>query len=631
MNFQRDLILKAKKAYYEGNPIMSDDAFDTLLENYVNDHPEDSLPVETLEDNYTSEPYLSLKKMKTEEFLSWCFGKKVFIADKVDGVSIELTVVKGEIVRAITRGGKDRTKQVQQFLGEMYFGSNPCPLLRMRGELFIPRATFERKFKKDFANARNLTAGAVNSVNNLSEDLKEVGEFIAWRVMDGLDFKSHGRRLRYLSNYLTKSWSIMTTFPRFYDSVSGEKLKELEEFLKINESGEEIRSSTPYEIDGLVAFMDDLEYWGEESNDSHHVNAVAWKFTSLKATSIVREVVWSRGSSGNVTPVIKIDPVEIGGVTVKSINMFNYENLQSHNVGIGSTIIVERAGDVIPHLHQNITPEGQEVIKIDKPTECPLCESELIQDKKSIKCINPECSGNWKHPLIKYASIMDVKFMSEEIFEGLEQCYYEQDEKFSHPLIWLLCSDKDDFDSFITEGKLERFWSNLEESKKKLDQIKLISCMGVPSFSEKRFKSLFKTLKITSIQELYDDFVKKWHPNEQNMKPSDRDAIMYLKNNIDHLEEFLAYSNGKNLKPFEENEISGMEVVITGSAGSLKRKELKDLLQSNGIVLADSVNERTKFLICDDPNSSSSKMKKAQTLGTTIITWEDFSQSQLNS
>lgn len=629
MNSQKSLILRAKKAYYEGKPIMSDAAFDVMYESFRQNFPDESLPTETLNDIDFKDPYLSLKKLSTKELINWVNGREIFIADKVDGVSMEITLSNGEIVEAITRGGKNRTNQVIEFLGKDYFGSNPIPYLRVRGELFISNSTFDRKFKESFSNARNLAAGAINSVKEMNVALKGSGDFVVWRVMDGLECNSHSERLRVISNYSGRDWSVKTTPPRFMSNTSTNS-QDLIEFLKENEDGNKIRSITPYEVDGLVVFLDSVNSWDEDTDDNYHRNAVAWKFSSMKTRSTVREVVWSRGSSGNVTPVIKIDPVQLGGVIVKSINMFNYDNLMKYDIGIGSEVIVERAGDVIPHLYSNVTSKHKSVVKIEKPTNCPLCNSTLDSIGKLMKCTSGSCSGKWQHSLLKYASKMDVKFMSQEIFEGLEQCYHEQDKKFLHPLIWLLTSNKDDFHTFLTEGKLERFWSNFEESKRRLDQMKLISCMGVPSFSEKRFTPMFERLKVESLEDLSEKLQQPPEDFHSVLKPSEEAAMDYLRSNIDDFRQFVEFSKSHNLEGFSKKGESSFEVVVTGAVGSLKRKELKDLLASNGIALKDNVNSQTKFLISDDANSSSSKTKKAKSLGVTIISWKDFSESQLN-
>jgi DNA ligase (NAD+) len=453
---RNQLHLHNYRYYVLDDPIVSDTEYDTLfrrLQELEAAHPElasptsptqrvGAPPLEKFETVRHSVPMLSLtnatSRAEVEEFetrITRMLGhgrrRLDYVAEpKIDGVAVELVYEDGALVVGSTRGdglvGEDITQNLKT-IRSLPLVLQPSPThgiprrLEVRGEAFLPLGAF-RKLNREredagepvFANPRNAAAGSLKQLDpgiTATRPLDLVCHG-AGRI-DGPRFETHWEFLQALA-----SWGLKPT-------PESRLCPDLASAVAYFDALESRRDQLAYEVDGLVIKVNGLALQAELGQISRSPRwAVAYKFKPRQATTRVRDIVAHVGRTGTLTPVAELEPVAVGGVTVKSASLHNMDEIERKDVRIGDTVLLERAGDVIPYVVKVIpaTRTGRER-RFRMPRRCPVCGADVVRegDEVAYRCIGPACPAKLKEGLMFFASrgAMDIEGLGEKLVEQL--------------------------------------------------------------------------------------------------------------------------------------------------------------------------------------------------------------------
>lgn len=458
-----------------------------------------------------------------------------------------------------------------------------------------------------YANLRNLAAGIINSDDKSTNEFIGQVQFLGWNYVNS-SFDSYSESLQFLRE---KGFPIvpvleLTTFD----------LEKLEDPI----FAEEYREGFLFEIDGIVIWKDDRNYWNSDNGKEVYQNAMAWKFPAQTALSIIKEIQWTTGVSGYVTPVAKIDPILINGITISSVNLFNPRNLADLNVKLNSIVKVRRANDVIPHINE-LCVDTHESVDIALPEFCDLCSASLLVDGPRLKCPNEFCGSRFEGVLRKWAKLHEWDFFSDEAIVKMNS-YFQKDGK--HPIIKIYeMTFSDLLAGMGTVGKSDRLWKFLEEAKKRTTAVTLLASLNIQLVGRKTSTKILEEAKSLSgisscLQEKYntigisiaENYLYDWI--ERN--PEDWESLLRLAQELSVDQ----HSSVEEKKRGEKG-----KVVITGSIPGKTRAEAEKDLITLGWILQKTVTKETKYLIAEEV-SNSSKFKKAKELHVPVINHYQF-------
>ena len=634
--------------YILDNPIISDYEYDNLMRELqdlekkypdliTQDSPSQRVgasPLEAFDSVNHSIPMLSLENaMNSEELFQYYERTKRglqteldidFIAEpKLDGIGVELVYENGLLTYGLTRGDGIKGENITQNLKTIK--SIPLSirtekfsapeLLEVRGEVFMEKDKFkifnDNRLKNEqpiFANPRNAAAGSLRQLDSsitasrpLSIYCYEPGK------INGRKFDNHIDFLSTLTD-----WG----FP-----VNREikLVKNLEGIISYHKKLEEKRSALPYEIDGTVFKVNNIkqrEILGLRSRSPRW--AIAGKFKAEQVTSVVVDIIASIGRTGAVTPVAKLKPVSVGGVIVTNATLHNQDEIDRKDVRIGDTVLVQRAGDVIPEVVKiiaNKRPSG--TTKYILPSECPVCGKEVKRpkDESVTRCNNPLCpaqtKGRIKHFISKGG--LDIEGFGDKLVDQLV------DKNLLKTFDDVFKLNFDDLESLdrMAEKSAQNVISAINDSKKTTFS-KFIYALGIRNVGahlskvlEEKFESDIGKFQKASIEELEEI-------NE--VGPIVAEAIVNFwsnETNLNMVNECFRYGVSFYQKKLESQNLSGLSFVFTGTLKTIKRSEAKNYVESHGGHLSSSVSKNTDFLVAG--NSSGSKLKKAQDLNIKII------------
>ena len=586
-------------------------------------------------------PLLSLDKVTSyEEFMEfqnriWRFlGKKVEIdytaTPKLDGLSIAVRYEHGRFVRGATRGdgfeGEDVTANVRTIKSiPMYLMSEEAaklPVLEIRGEVIFHKDDFERlneelaqKGEKTFANARNAAAGSLRQLDsNITAQRPLKAYFYEIVYVEGREFETHWEKLKFME----AAGLPLVPYARY--------CKNDEEVREYYENILRERENLPFEIDGVVIKVNRIEYQRILGQVSHHPRwAVAWKFPSQEAISTLRDVIWSVGRTGAVTPVAILEPVFIAGATISRATLHNEDEIERLGVMIGDKVVVRRAGDVIPEVVKPLVElrTGKEK-PIVPPTHCPVCGAKLSKPPGEVirRCPNRFCPAQIAESIKHFVSrkAFDIEGIGDKQVETL--------------LREGLIEDAADLFTLKPERleKLERWGPVLAakivrniQNAKRISLPKFIFALGIPGVGEhlanvlaKHFKSL-DALRNATFDELIQ--IPEIGPNTA------QSIVDFFAD--EHNRRFLEklFSVGVEVEEIREEEeaekpLSGKTFVFTGALSSMTRDEASELVESLGGRVSSSVSRKTDYVVVGE--NPGSKYDKAKKLGVTTITEEEF-------
>ena len=592
-------------------------------------------PIDEFESFEHSVPMLSLANVFSDDefsdFHDRILKRLVNIADfeyfcepKMDGAAVSLIYVNGILERALTRGdgrvGEDisqNVKTIRSIPQKLSSSKASIPsLLVIRGEIFISKDAFERMNEKAkennekvFANPRNAASGSLRQLDPRVTSGRPLS-FIAHGLgeCEGVQFSSISEFYDHL-----KAWKIPT-------SDLCKKVKTKDDCLKFHDKILQERESIPYEIDGVVFKVNDYDLQKRLGFISRAPRwAIAHKFPAEEATTILEDIEFQVGRTGILTPVARLQPVIVGGVTVKNATLHNIDEIKRLGIDVGDRVILRRAGDVIPKIVK-VVEKGISNKKLEIPKKCPSCNANVVLVNTS----DLKCSGGFNCHEIQKGQI--VHFVSRKAFDieglGIEiiNTFFKQGFLKDPSDVFRLEDRKDEIVSL--EGFGEKSFDNLIKSINASRDVSLhrfIYSLGIPEVGESTARNLeshfekFKSIFEASYDELIE--VKDIGPKVAE------NIIQFFQNPLivetvpKLLEEIILKELSK--EDFKDMPLRGKQIVLTGKLENYSRDELKEILISMGANVTSSVSSKTSLLIAGE--KAGSKLRKAESLGIDII------------
>ncbi len=474
------------------------------------------------------------------------------------------------------------------------------------------------------ANPRNAASGTLR-IKDPSEVFKRNLEAFVYN----LSYYTLNKGKKIPKELETHSGTLDLLWQLGFRSPAKEKkvFKGIDAVIKYCNEFEATRDDLPYEIDGMVIKVNDVELQDKMGMTSHHPRwAIACKFKARQATSKLLNVEFQVGRTGSITPVAKIQPVPIGGVTVSSISLFNEDVIKEKDLKIGDSVLVERAGDVIPYIVKSLADvrKGNEK-KIQFPKTCPVCDSKLFKEEGEAvwRCINIECPAQVVERIIHFVSkdAMDIRGFGEANVRKFYTLGWLKD----IPGIYKL-----DFNKISElEGFGQKSIDNLKtaiESSKKQSLNRFIFALGIRFVGETTAKTLahavdhlldFKNFSLEDLQNLEDvgpkvaGSIHHFFSNKENIKM------------LEHLEK-LGLPLKSDKKDFATGgNLSGLTFLFTGTLPTLKRSEAEEMVEKNGGQIQSGVSAKLNYLVVGE--DAGSKLEKAKKINTVkIISENDF-------
>jgi len=595
------------------------------------------VPMLSLDNSYNATDLLDFdrkaRELSTQEQITYC------IEPKFDGASISLIYENDLLVRGITRGdgvaGEDITNNIKQIRSiplKAKFSNYGIQQIEIRGEIIMNKQAFHQYNETltaqglaPLANPRNAASGSLRM-----KDPKEVAQRNLDAFLYHVSFytSKNGQTVKELASHagsLQLLWDLGFRSPQKEKKV----VDSIQLVIDYCAEFEAKRDDLPYEIDGMVVKVNELTMQEQLGMTSHHPRwAIAFKFKARQATTQLRSVEFQVGRTGAVTPVAKLDPVFLGGVTVSSISAHNEEYIREKDLKIGDHVLIERAGDVIPQIVKSLTElrTGAET-SIEFPKTCPVCNSQLFKEETEAvwRCINIECEAQVVEKMIHFVSkdAMDIKSFG----DANVRKFYELGLLKDIPGIYQL--------PFETIGAIEGFGKksidNLQaaiEGSKQQPLHRLIYGLGIRFVGETTAKTLANAVEnifdfISKTEEdlliLEDVGVKvaksihEFFQNEHNIKMLQTlDQIGLQLNNIKK------ESAGKD-------SLGGQTFLFTGTLAQLKRSDAEAMVEANGGKIVTGVSSKLNYLIVGD--DAGSKLEKAKKINTIkIISEVEFLQ-----
>ncbi len=558
------------------------------------------------------------------------------IEPKFDGASISLIYENDRLTRGATRGdgvsGEDITTNIRQIRSiplSASFATHGIQSIEIRGEVLINKNTFKAYNEQraadnlpPLANPRNAASGSLRMVDPREVAKRGLEAFLyhmSYHTME--DGKTEPDEIRTHSNTLDMLSSLGFRSP----SKQMKIVKGIKGVIDYVLAFEKERDSLPYEIDGMVIKVNDYALQDKLGMTTHHPRwAIAYKFAARQATSKLRKVEFQVGRTGSVTPVAKIDPVPIGGVTVGSISLFNEDVVREKDLKIGDTVLVERAGDVIPYIVKSLADlrNGEEE-DIKFPTHCPVCHEPLFKPEgESVwRCINLTCEAQVVERMIHFVSkdAMDIRSLGESNVRK----FYGLGIMKNIPGIY-----KMDFDKLAElEGFGKKSLTNLQtaiEQSKSQPLHRLVFGLGIRYVGETTAKTL-----ANAVNHLLD--LREWTEEQvlalEDIGPKVAGSIQQFfqtEDNIHMLQELEAL--GINLKSTKADHpvggsLDGQTFLFTGTLNKLKRSDAEAMVEEQGGKILGGVSSKLNFLVVGD--DAGSKLEKAKKINTIRILSED--------
>ncbi|SDZ83001.1 DNA ligase (NAD+) [Arachidicoccus rhizosphaerae] len=650
--------------YVEDNPLISDQEYDFLykkLEAYEKEHPKEitpDSPTQRVGANLTGQfatirhlvPMLSLENSYNADDLGdWdkkvreaAGGKliKYSVEPKFDGASISLLYEDDQLIRAVTRGdgieGEDVTANIRQIRSiplSAPFSSFGIQQVEIRGEVMMSKSSFQKFNEKQMeaglqvlANPRNAASGSLRLKDPAAVRNRGLDAFL-YHISNIVLLK--GTQPSALLDTHTGNLELLWQCGLRSPIKESECFNKMEEVIAHVGDFEQLRDTLPYEIDGMVIKVNSIGLQEELGMTSHHPRwAMAYKFKARQATSIIQTVEFQVGRTGAITPVAKIDPVFLAGVTISSISLFNEDIIREKDLRIGDQVLVERAGDVIPNIVKPLTElrKGTET-PILFPQNCPVCHSKLHKpEAESVwRCINPNCEAQVVEKMIHFVSkdAMDIRSFGESNVRK----FYNAEILKDIPGIYHLDFGRIGQLEGFGEKSLDKLQAAIEKSKTQ-PLYRLIFGLGIRFVGETTAKILAK-----KVENLWDlkDFSLEAFMELEDIGPKVAGSIYeffeapesheLLKKLEDAGLNFQGQKTGlaqQGDQPFE-----GLTFLFTGTLEHLKRNDAEQMVEAKGGKILSGVSSKLNYLVAGA--AAGSKLEKAKKLNTVnIISEQEF-------
>lgn len=640
--------------YVLDDPLISDSEYDQLfreLQKLETDNPtlitEDSPtrrvgaePLSSFGSWTHRMPMLSLANAMNEDELA-AFDTRVkkgldtekdleYMAEpKLDGLAVELVYENGFFVNGSTRGdgitGEDITQNLKTItaipLSLRKNGQKTPPLLEVRGEVFITKDGFkklnrnqEKEELSPFANPRNAAAGSLRQLDSKITATRPLSIYCyeAGRI-DGISFDTHEDFLSTL-----KEWG-------FPVNPEIQKVKNAETMVAFHRNLEAKRDSLPYEIDGTVFKVNAINQRNALGIRSRSPRwAIAGKFKAQQATTLVQNIIPSVGRTGAVTPVARLEPVNVGGVVVTNATLHNQDEIDRKDVRVGDTVLIQRAGDVIPEVVKVIPAKRPpETKKYQLPTACPSCGQEVFRPEGEVvaRCQNLSCPAQVKGRIEHFVSkgALDIDGFGEKLVDQLvdKKLILTVDDIFKLNFDDLVNLDR------MAEKSALNILTAIQDSKQ-TTFARFVYALGIRNVGAHLSKVLEKAF--------VGDIEKFMNAEEEELEAIDEvgpivaeTITTFLSNctNTDVIESCL--SLGIRLKKVEEPKsllLQGKTFVFTGALTQFSRNEAKEMTEAHGGKVSGSVSKNTDFVVAGP--GAGSKLKKATELDIPVLSEAEF-------
>jgi len=548
---------------------------------------------------------------------------------KLDGLAVNLIYEKGLFTRGATRGdgatGEDVTQNLKTIssvpLRMQESSVKPIPsFIEIRGEIYIEKKPFQklnlRRIKdgeEPFANPRNAAAGSLRQLDSKITARRPLNIFL-YHVgqIEGTRFTSH--------------WEVLQTLKYWGFPVNPiiDQAKDIHECIQYFQNIFKKRESLPYEIDGVVLKVNDLSLQETLGNVSRSPRwALACKFPSAQATTVVKEIIVGVGRTGALTPVAIMEPVNVGGVMVSRATLHNEDEIIKKDIRIGDTVVIQRAGDVIPEVVKVIISKRTGVEKEFKmPAQCPECNSQIVRLEGEVahRCINLSCPAQIKEHIKHFSSRggMDIEGLGEKISAQLFDAKVIQDPAD----LYYLTKDK----LLELERHAEKSAQNLIDSienSKNPPLNKFIFALGIRNVGERTAKLL--TMRFGSIENLIDAQIEDLTVINE-IGPEIAASItkfFHEPKNKDVMDKFRKAGVKPQKKEIAaDNILQGRSFVLTGTLTSMARNNAKSIIEKLGGSVHSSVTKKTTYVVAG--SEPGSKLDKANSLGITVLNEKDF-------
>lgn len=588
------------------------------------------IPMLSLDNAFSDEEFYAFVKriedrlIRLPEPLTFC------CEPKLDGLAVSILYVNGVLTQAATRGdgttGEDITANIRTIrnIPLQLLMDNPPARLEVRGEVFMPQAGFERlnqlaleKGEKTFANPRNAAAGSLRQLDpKITSKRPLVLNAYSIGIAEGVDLpNTHYDRLQWL-----KSIGIpVNPEIRLCNGT--------DEVLDFYRDIQNKRSSLGYDIDGTVLKINDIalqEKLGFISKAPRW--AIAYKFPAQEELTRLNDVEFQVGRTGAITPVAKLEPVFVAGVTVSNATLHNGDEIERLDIAIGDTVVIRRAGDVIPQiigvLHDRRPADARPIIF---PETCPVCDSAIvrIEGEAVARCTGGLfCAAQRKEALKHFVSrkAMDIDGVGGKLIEQLvdRELIHTPADLFKLDLTTLTRLER------MGAKSAENALASLEKAKN-TTLARFIFALGIREVGEATALNLANHFKTLEALQNADLEALQQVPDVGEVVANRILAFWHEPHNVAVVNDLIAQGvhwETVETKEVAENRFKGKTVVLTGTLTQMGRNEAKALLQDMGAKVSGSVSAKTDFVIAGD--AAGSKLTKAQELGVTVLTEEEF-------
>ena len=577
-----------------------------------------TVPLESLQDAFSFDEVRAFDARVKEIFPD----AQYVVEPKIDGLSVALEYENGVFVRGSTRGdgvtGEDVTANLRTVNSIPLRLKNDVERIEVRGEVYMPKKVFaslveeqELNGEKTFKNPRNAAAGSLRQKNPVITASRKLDIFVFnIQQYSGNEIVAHKQSIDFLKTLGFK------TVP-FYN-----KFNTIDEVIEeLNRIGEN-RSSLPFDIDGAVIKVDSFAQRAEIGSTSKFPKwALAYKYPPEEKETTLIDVEVAVGRTGVLTPTAVFEPVLVAGSTVSRATLHNQDFIDEKDIRLGDRVVIRKAGDIIPEVIRVVShKEGSERFVL--PEICPSCGAKVIreEDEAAVRCVNPECPAQLLRNLIHFCSrdAMDIEGMGDAVLEKLVSNGMLAKASDIYTL------KKEDF--MTLEGFKDKSSQNLVdavEKSKSNDLSKLVFALGIRHVGQKAGKILadyFGSMEALMQANVEDLTAIEGFGGIMAQSVADFFALDQSKHEIEALAALGV--NMVSQKEKIDNRFEGKTFVLTGALPTLSRNEASELIEKYGGKTASSVSKKTSFVLAGE--EAGSKLVKAQSLGITIISEEEF-------
>lgn len=577
-----------------------------------------TVPLESLQDAFSFDEVRAFDARVKEIFPD----AQYVVEPKIDGLSVALEYENGVFVRGSTRGdgvtGEDVTANLRTVNSIPLRLKSDVERIEVRGEVYMPKKVFaalveeqELNGEKTFKNPRNAAAGSLRQKNPVITASRKLDIFVFnIQQYSGNEITGHKQSIDFLKTLGFKT----IPFYNKFDTID-------EVIAELNRIGE-MRSSLPFDIDGAVIKTDSFAQRAEIGSTAKFPRwALAFKYPPEEKETTLIDVEVAVGRTGVLTPTAVFEPVLVAGSTVSRATLHNQDFIDEKDIRLGDRVVIRKAGDIIPEVIRVVShKEGSERFVL--PEACPSCGAKVIreEDEAAVRCVNPECPAQLLRNLIHFCSrdAMDIEGMGDAVLEKLVASGMLTKASEIYTL------KKEDF--MTLEGFKDKSSQNLVDAVEKSkgnDLSKLVFALGIRHVGQKAGKILAD--HFGSMEALMNATVEELTTIEGfgGIMAQSVASFFALEQSKREIEALAALGvNMLSQKEKIDNRFEGKTFVLTGTLPTLSRNEASELIEKYGGKTASSVSKKTSYVLAGE--EAGSKLVKAQALGITIITEEEF-------